>query len=55
MGYTKGKPLTSGQKQSIVSIKKYFDRNKSSFAGWNDSSAQTAVKHQSSTLFESTG
>jgi len=40
MGYTKGKPLTSEQKKSIVSIKKYFDRNKSSLAGWTDSSAQ---------------
>lgn len=40
MGYTKGKPLTSEKKQSIVSIKKYFDRNKSSLVGWNDSSAR---------------
>ena len=40
MGYTKGKSLTSEQKKSIVSIKKYFDRNKSSLAGWADSSAQ---------------
>jgi len=40
MGYTRGKPLASEQKQAIISIKKYFDRNKSSLIGWNDSSAR---------------
>ena len=40
MGHTKGKPLTPVQKQAVVLVKKYFDRNKSSFSDCSDSSAQ---------------
>jgi transposase len=40
MASTKGRPLTAEQKQSIVLVKSYFDRNKTSLVGWNDSSAQ---------------
>jgi len=40
MGYLKGKPLISEQKQSIVLLKKYFDRNKKTLIGWHDSSTQ---------------
>ena len=40
MGYTRGKPLTPEQKQSVVSVKNYFDRNKKVLLGWNDSCVQ---------------
>lgn len=36
---TKGKPLGPGEKQFLVSVKQYFDRNKSEF-GSHDSAAQ---------------
>ncbi|NQY08504.1 MAG: hypothetical protein HRT71_03210, partial [Flavobacteriales bacterium] len=40
MSHTRGSPLTSEQKKLILLVKKYFDRNKKSLIGWNDSSAQ---------------
>ena len=40
MGYIKGKPLTPEQKQAVVLLKKYFDRNQPALAGWSDSSAR---------------
>ncbi len=39
MSYTKGRPLCPEEKQLLVSVKHYFDRNKSEF-GSSESSAQ---------------
>ena len=39
MKYTRGKPLEPGEKQAIINIKGYFDRNKKEF-GLTESSAQ---------------
>lgn len=39
MNYLRGKPLESGEKRAIVTLKRYFDRNKTEF-GLKDSSVQ---------------
>jgi DNA invertase Pin-like site-specific DNA recombinase len=39
MSYTKGRPLCPEEKKLLVSVKHYFDRNKSEF-GSSESSAQ---------------
>ena len=39
MSYTKGRPLSPEEKKLLVSVKHYFDRNKSEF-GLSESSAQ---------------
>ena len=39
MNHAKGKPLTSGEKRLLISVKQYLDRNKLEF-GSSDSAAQ---------------
>ena len=43
MKYTRGKPLEPGEKQAIVSLKSYFDRNKKDF-GLTESSTQLTAE-----------
>ena len=42
MSYTKGRPLCPEEKKLLVSVKQYFDRNKSEFASSESSAQMTA-------------
>ena len=43
MKYIRGKPLEPGEKQAIVNLKSYFDRNKKEF-GLTESSVQLTAE-----------